>query len=51
MFSSHERIAEGHLGNQMRHNDDRVLAPIALERWESDGGASPRPQRWTYPKN
>lgn len=37
MLSSLERIAEAHLGNEMRHNDDRVLAPIALERWESDG--------------
>jgi hypothetical protein len=24
-----------------RRGDDRLLSPIALERWESDGGAVP----------
>jgi hypothetical protein len=28
-----------------RRADDRVLSPIALERWEADGGALPLPSR------
>jgi hypothetical protein len=28
-----------------RRVDERVLSPIALERWEADGGALPLPSR------
>ena len=41
MFASRE-ITDAPLGNSMRYNDIRVLAPVALERWESDGGAVPQ---------
>ncbi len=34
------------LGNSMQPNGSRVIAPVALERWESDGGALPPPQPW-----
>lgn len=36
------------LGTGMRKSDDRLLAPIALERWESEGGALPPPKRTQF---
>ncbi len=41
MFESLENTTEARFGSGMPHNDDRVLAPVSLERWESDGGALP----------
>lgn len=43
MIASIENVTDASFGNRLRHNANRVLSPVALERWESDGGALPLP--------